>query len=29
MRDHSHKLVDVLIDQGWLTPTEAVLIGID
>jgi len=29
MRDHSHKLVDVLIDHGWLTPSEQLLIGLD
>jgi hypothetical protein len=29
MREHSHKLVDVLINQGWLTPAELHLIDID
>jgi len=29
MREHSHKLVDVLISQGWLTASEKNLIDID
>jgi hypothetical protein len=29
MRNHSHKLVDALVNQGWLTPTELHLIGMD
>ncbi len=29
MRNHSHKLVDTLINKGWLTPSELSLIGID
>jgi hypothetical protein len=27
MREHSYKLVDVLINQGWITPTELQVIG--
>jgi hypothetical protein len=29
MREHSHKLVDALINQGWLTLSELHLIGLD
>jgi hypothetical protein len=29
MRDHSHKLVDTLVNQGWLTPAELHLIGLE
>jgi hypothetical protein len=29
MREHSHKLVDTLVSQGWLTPSELNLIGLD
>jgi len=29
MRNHSHKFVDALVEQGWLTPAELGVIGID
>jgi len=29
MRNHSNKFVDALVEQGWLTPAELNIIGID